>query len=1081
MRQLLFLVSLLSIPVWLGGQTQLLYTDFNECFLDGGWTVNISGNQNAEWYVGTLQNSDGFGESIDGSCCLIVDDDATGDQTPAFVWNAISPAFDASQHSTVKLEMDIHYRDWGPSAEFLEVLITDGVTEHVLSHFEGATSTTGDSLHEHKVFVADLSLLSNSDHLQIILRYDDAGGFGWWAAFDNIQVTGIGNGVNVIREAFNSCEKPADWSTDIVAGVDDWKFGVITEGKALSSGNSMNGTCFVFFDDDFIGQDTPFSTVRLVSPWFDGTSFGRFELNFDLILRYQSEKIAVIVQHGDGSEHLVRESEGDVGGPFFGNYVPVTLDLSPFRAPQMRVIFQYDDGQSWAWWAGIDNVKVTGFGAANDICANAPQLLTGAPCTAANNLTALFDGPLPTCSGGAKSSTGLWFSWQPLFTGVGMVDVRSEFNDLVEVFSGSCADLQPVACNNRDEHGFGGEKTWFNVVSGSTYLIRVSNLEGVFGKARGAMCIQVQQASGYPTKPANDQCNNATNLTVNGPCVSGNNRNAENPTPLPSLNERARADVWYQFTAPALPPGEILEIRSNANFSDIITVYSGTCNSLQEVAGEHQGKSLQVAGLNPGQVYKVQIAGNFASVEGELCPQIVQKSMISPANDECVAATTLSINAACTAGNNEFASFSGIKPSCVVNVDRDVWYKFQAPTSGSVRIHSGAEFQHIVAVWKGACGNLEELLCADNPTRCEGYLHLGGLNPGVTYFIQVAAQIGLSGDNSGDFCIKIEDGAIPAAFEPLQMSVVEQCIGNDQAQLQVVVSDGVPPYVFEGSVSGDVLPEGQVYIVVVTDAMGCVRSTVDIVDDCFSGGCALSATLAAVQPDCHNAATGSLEAIVSGGAGPYTYLWSDGQTTAKAIGLQGGINYSVVITDAVGCGTDAAMTLTNPTEIVAVPTDIIHPTSGLNNGSIMVDVTGGTGPYAFLWRVNGIIVSTSQQMLNAPAGSYVLFINDAHGCNAVLNVILTETIGTQSIASDIFAEIFPNPAHDKATLGLSLPEARDLVLTLTDAAGRGLHTWTVHNVTETNVPIDIADLPAGQYQLRIMTGEQTIVRKFIKQ
>lgn len=45
---------------------------------------------------------------------------------------------------------------------------------------------------------------------------------------------------------------------------------------------------------------------------------------------------------------------------------------------------------------------------------------------------------------------------------------------------------------------------------------------------------------------------------------------------------------------------------------------------------------------------------------------------------------------------------------------------------------------------------------------------------------------------------------------------------------------------------------------------------------------------------CYGSALGELEAIITSGTGPYTYLWSDGQTTAKATGLAAG-NYTVTV------------------------------------------------------------------------------------------------------------------------------------------------------------------------------------------
>ena len=96
--------------------------------------------------------------------------------------------------------------------------------------------------------------------------------------------------------------------------------------------------------------------------------------------------------------------------------------------------------------------------------------------------------------------------------------------------------------------------------------------------------------------------------------MAGNNANGTMSATLPSLNELARADVWYKFTAPALAANEQLDLESNATFSDILTVYRGGCAALTEVAGNHHGSRLALTGLTTGETYFVQIAGNFATV-----------------------------------------------------------------------------------------------------------------------------------------------------------------------------------------------------------------------------------------------------------------------------------------------------------------------------------------------------------------------------------------------------------------------------------------------------------------------------------
>ncbi len=1069
---LLYFVAFVAVP--LNAQNVLLSEDFNICTLPLGWEVTIDGNQNATWYVGIMENDDALGQSIDGTCCLIIDDDANGDNTPAFVLDVLSPAFNTGLQPTVLLEMDLHYRDWAEDAEFFEVYITDGVTEQRLARFDG-TRRNGATLDDHFELKIDLGLYASSPNTRLLFRYDDAGGFAWWAAIDNIKVTGIGEGTNVVKETFNGCEKPADWTTEIVTGVDNWKFGTITEGGALGGSSTMDGSCFVFFDDDFLGADTPFSTVRLISPWFDGTSFGRFELNADVILRYYKEKIAVIVQHGDGTEYIVQESNGDVGGPYFQNYLHATLDLSPYRAPQMRVIFQYDDGQDFGWWAGLDNIKVTGYGAANDICTNAVPLITNDSCKIGQNMTALFDGPLPSC-GNNKSSTGLWYSWEADFSGPAVLYTWCQYNCLVEIFTGDCGNPQVQVCNNRDEHGFYGEVTYFNAIAGTDYLVRLSNLEEGFGKQRGYFCIILQPTNEIPGTPSNDLCSTAIPLTINGTCAETYNYNASMTGSIPSLNERARADVWYQFTAPTLPADQVLELQSNANFSDIITLYGGTCNSLQEIAGNHHGSKLEMPALTAGQTYFVQIAGNFATVEGSLCPQLVQKSKDAPINDNCVSSTLINIGTGCVNGNNAFAAASPIKPSCIVTVDHDVWYRYIAPVSGSVNISVDADFQCVVAVWKGNCGNLEQLACKNNPKKCDGYFSIGAMTPGATYYIQVAAQIGTTGINAGNFCINVLDGNQPLDYVPLSLQVLEQCKGVDVAALQVIAAGGKTPYIFQGNENGQYVASGSTYLVVIQDANGCEKSVSGIVPDCETAViCDLTAALTPTNPTCFNAANGGLAPIVTGGNGNYQYLWSTGATTMNLTSVIGGI-YSVTITDALNCSTVMIETLINPDAYAILPTEIVQPSTGQSNGTIYLDISGGNGQYAYNWTLNGNFFVASEDLTNAPAGVYQLVVTDGLGCTGVFNYTLTESVSTNTAQDRVFAEVYPNPAIGRATLAIALPTPQKLYLTLTDAKGKALKSWTVENASETNIPLDLHDLPAAVYQLRIFTGKETIVK-----
>ena len=84
----------------------------------------------------------------------------------------------------------------------------------------------------------------------------------------------------------------------------------------------------------------------------------------------------------------------------------------------------------------------------------------------------------------------------------------------------------------------------------------------------------------------------------------------------------------------------------------------------------------------------------------------------------------------------------------------------------------------------------------------------------------------------------------------------------------------------------------------------------------------------------------SATVTASGGTAPYTYEWSDGQTTQTASDLPTG-DYTVIVTDANGCTAEGMVSVisTGTQELSGIATIEIHPnpTSGLLNLQIEMD------------------------------------------------------------------------------------------------------------------------------------------------
>lgn len=170
------------------------------------------------------------------------------------------------------------------------------------------------------------------------------------------------------------------------------------------------------------------------------------------------------------------------------------------------------------------------------------------------------------------------------------------------------------------------------------------------------------------------------------------------------------------------------------------------------------------------------------------------------------------------------------------------------------------------------------------------------------------------------------------------------------------------------------------YIVEVRDGNDCVVSlniTITEPDP-------LVLSLSSSGVSCFGASNGTATARAGAGTAPYTYLWSNGQTSVTATGLQAAV-YTVTVTDANNCIAVSAVTVTSPDPLVL--TIIVSPPvcNGASNASASVSVNGGTAPYSYLWS-NG---SQQQTVLGLSAGTYAVTVTDANACVIVqsLNIV----------------------------------------------------------------------------------------------
>ncbi len=171
------------------------------------------------------------------------------------------------------------------------------------------------------------------------------------------------------------------------------------------------------------------------------------------------------------------------------------------------------------------------------------------------------------------------------------------------------------------------------------------------------------------------------------------------------------------------------------------------------------------------------------------------------------------------------------------------------------------------------------------------------------------------------------------------------------------------------------------YTVTAQDGNGCTKTAIASVNS--STGPTLTLTTSG-NVLCNGGSTGSANMSSSSGTSPYTYSWSNGQTSATATGLSAG-TYTLTVQDANGCQSTKTVSITQPTQLAAAVGSSSTICSG-NTGTTSVTASGGTGTFTYSWNPGGQTTATATGL---GAGSYTITVTDNNGCTKTANVSVT--------------------------------------------------------------------------------------------
>jgi hypothetical protein len=226
----------------------------------------------------------------------------------------------------------------------------------------------------------------------------------------------------------------------------------------------------------------------------------------------------------------------------------------------------------------------------------------------------------------------------------------------------------------------------------------------------------------------------------------------------------------------------------------------------------------------------------------------------------------------------------------------------------------------------------------------------------------------------------------------------------------------------------------------ITDANGCFQTHPTSIGSSSSP----LGSLGISNVSCNGACDGIATVAMTGGSPPYTYAWSNGDSSATVSSLCAG-SYDVTVYDNTGCDTIMAFSITEPTILVATHNATNATCNGFCDGTGYIIATGGTLPYTVIWPTGSISFSDSALC----AGTYNVTVTDANGCNTSTTVVISEP--SALVVAGSFTDVSCNGLCDGTGL-------------VTATGGTSPYTYLWSNGV--NVP-NVSNLCAGMYSVTV--------------
>lgn len=386
--------------------------------------------------------------------------------------------------------------------------------------------------------------------------------------------------------------------------------------------------------------------------------------------------------------------------------------------------------------------------------------------------------------------------------------------------------------------------------------------------------------------------------------------------------------------------------------------------------------------------------------------------------------------------------------------------------------------------------NVGEISCAGEMDGSVTVIPVNGNGPYTYLWSNGGVSSTINNLSGGNYEVTVNDAsgcsktAIVSLNEPDLLSVDIIAVNESSHQandgiLIAVTSGGTGSYSYlwstgETSASINNLAPG-IYGYTVTDDRGCdATGSVEIMP--FTCDIDIIVTQEAVI-NCFGEATASASVTVEGGSN-FTFSWSNGDTGGTISNLTAGTYYvtvednsNCILVDSIVISQPAAIEITLYTQQITMP--------GEDDGRIAASVTGGTGPYDYIWS-NGELTDSISYL---PAGTYTLTITDANGCEKDASAVINNAGCSLNIGLELIESVLCH-GDSTAVVGVNVEGnagnvyfewSNNIESTSEIAENLSAGTYFV-TVTDDDGCREVADITVGQpslLQVSIFTGEIT--------